>query len=195
MNYELNFNFNFYKEIAMENKKYNELELYMLLRLQAKLVQQTKYTVIDNIFKTGVSGGKNMSIFSMLGVLMDLQNLNVFIKYPNTETTGDKITISDLITFIAKNYSNMKHTTKTIDGANGRKTVLNWIVLNTQTFESRFADFIDYLQNDLKMSLILPTDTITTKQKLKSEDSLLALSKIEAKLKKQKEELDLIRGK
>lgn len=51
MNYELNFNFNFYKEIAMENKKYNELELYMLLRLQAKLVQQTKYTVLTIYLK------------------------------------------------------------------------------------------------------------------------------------------------
>ena len=176
----------------MKNKKYTDLELYMLLRLQAKLVEQTKYVALDKTFKTGVSGGNNVSIFTLLGVLIDLQKLNVFINYPNVGIEDNKIQINDLVAFIAKNYTNMHHTSKTIEGASGRKTVLNWVVLNTQTFESRFADFFDYLQNDLHISLILPqNNTITTKQKLKAEDSLLAISKIEAKLKKQKEELDL----
>ena len=181
----------FYKEILMTTQKFNELELYLMLRMQAKLVEQTKYTVLDKIFKTGRSGGNNVSVFSLLGVLLDLQNLNVLINLPGANEI-DKVDVSDLVAFIAKNYSKMNYTNKKFKATGDKKTILNWIILSTQTFENKFTDFIDYLQNDLHISLILPSNTITTKQQLNVEDSLLALSKIEANLNKKQKQLDEI---
>lgn len=177
----------------MEHKKYTELELYMLLRLQAKLVEQTKHTVLDQIMKTGVSSGKNVSIFTLLGILMDLQKLNVIIVYP--DKNKDKISFDDLIAFMAKNNTKMHHTSVKIQKG-PKKLILNWILLNTAMFEIRFADFIDYFLNDLNFNLILPNTLPDNnfREKLKSDDDSLMLS-IEAKLKKQRKELDLLLGK
>ncbi len=175
----------------MTTQKFNELELYLMLRMQSKLVEQTKHTVLDQIFKTGLSGGNNVSVFSLLGILLDLQDLNVLINLPDTNEI-DKVDVSDLVSFIAKNYSKMNYTNKKFQATGDKKTILNWIILSTQTFENKFIDFIDYLQNDLHISLTLPSNTITTKQKLNVDDTLLALSKIEKSLNKRQKQLDEI---
>lgn len=177
----------------MENKKYTELELYLLLRFQAQLVEQTRHAVLDNTFKHGKSDRKDLSIFSLLGVLLDLQKLNIFIDYPHTEAK-DKIQFEDLVSFIAKNHKDLEHSNKTINSTTNR-TVLNWLLLHNHAFENRFADFIDYVLNDLHINLVLPKPVNKQlKEKLKSDDDSLMLS-LDAKLKKQRKELDLMLGK
>ena len=79
MTYELNklIQFNNLRGIQIMIKKYNEVELYKLLHAQANLVKQTKHEVLDKLFKTGVAGPDDINIFSLLGILLDLQNLAV----------------------------------------------------------------------------------------------------------------------
>ncbi len=134
-------------------KKYDELELYLLLRMQAKLVKQTKFAVLDKMFKTGCSEKTDISIFSILGVLMDLQALNVSILHPNLNK--NKVEFEDLSSFIVRNLSKMTHSYRKVNSCEN-KPLINWMIIGSTAFESKFSEFIDYLQDDLGISLILP---------------------------------------
>ena len=140
------------------NKKYDELELYLLLRMQAKLVKQTKFAVLDKMFKTGCSEKTDISIFSILGVLMDLQALNVSILHPNLNK--NKVEFEDLSSFIVRNLSKMTHSYRKVKGCEN-KPLINWMIIGSKSFESKFADFIDYLEDNLGISLVLPLATAT----------------------------------
>ncbi len=144
-------------------KKYTDIELYLLLRTQAKLVKQTKFAVLDKMFKTGCAEKNDISIFSILGLLIDLQNLNVSISHPNL--AKNKVELEDLTSFIVRNLSRMKHTYRKVDGITS-KPLVNWLVIGSKSFESKFADFIDYLQDDLGISLILPSQTVAVVEDL-----------------------------
>lgn len=135
-------------------KKYNEVELYKLLRAQADLVKQTKHEVLDKLFKTGVAGPDDINIFSLLGILLDLQNLDVVFLVPNQDKSK-MVKFDDLLAFILKNDSKMAITNRKFMGTI-KFPFINWILFGTEAFESRFIDFIDYLQNDLHISLVLP---------------------------------------
>ena len=135
-------------------KKYNEVELYKLLHAQANLVKQTKHEVLDKLFKTGVAGPDDINIFSLLGILLDLQNLAVEFLVPN-EDKNKMVKFDDLLAFILKNDSKMAITNKKFMGTI-KSPFINWILFGTEAFESNFVDFIDYLQNDLHISLVLP---------------------------------------
>lgn len=138
-----------------KNKKYDEL--YLLLRMQAKLVKQTKFAVLDKIFKTGCAEKNDISIFSLLGILMDLQALNVYIAHPNLNK--NKVEFEDLSSFIVRNLSKMTHSYRKVKGCEN-KPLINWLVIGHPAFRSTFADFINYLQNDLGISLVLPSTTV-----------------------------------
>ncbi len=141
-----------------KNKKYDEL--YLLLRMQAKLVKQTKFAVLDKIFKTGCAEKNDISIFSLLGILMDLQALNVYIAHPNLNK--NKVNFEDLTSFIVRNLSKMTHSYRKVnccDNCCENKPLINWMIIGSTAFESQFADFIEYLQNDLDISLVLPLAT------------------------------------
>jgi hypothetical protein len=143
-------------------KKYDELELYLLLRMQAKLVEQTKHSVLDKIFKTGCAEKNDISIFSLLGILMDLQDLNVYISHPNFNK--NKVNFEDLTSFIVRNLSKMTHTYRKVnccDNCCENKPLINWMIIGSKSFESKFADFIDYLEDNLGISLVLPSATAT----------------------------------
>jgi len=138
-----------------KNKKYDEL--YLLLRMQAKLVKQTKFAVLDKIFKTGCAEKNDISIFSLLGILMDLQALNVYIAHPNLNK--NKVNFEDLTSFIVRNLSKMTHSYRKVnccDNCCENKPLINWLVIGYPAFKSTFADFISYLQDDLGISLVLP---------------------------------------
>ena len=138
-------------------KKYDELELYLLLRMQAKLVEQTKHSVLDKIFKTGCAEKNDISIFSLLGILMDLQDLNVYISHPNLNK--NKVNFEDLTSFIVRNLSKMTHTYRKVNCCEN-KPLINWLVIGYPAFKSTFADFISYLQDELGISLVLPSATV-----------------------------------
>ena len=135
------------------NKKYDELELYLLLRTKAKLVEQTKHSVLDKIFKTGCAEKNDISIFSLLGILMDLQDLNVSISHPNFNK--NKVNFEDLTSFIVRNLSKITHSYRKFLGCEN-KPLINWMIIGSTAFESKFSEFIDYLQDELGISLILP---------------------------------------
>ncbi len=138
-------------------KKYTDIELYLLLREKAQLVEKTKFAVLDKTFKTCCAEKTDISIFSILGILMDLQALSVvLISHPNV--AKNKVSLEELSSFIVRNLSRMKHTYRKIDGI-ASKPLVNWLTIGSTAFESTFADFIDYLQNDLDISLVLPLAT------------------------------------
>ena len=140
------------------NKKYDELELYLLLRTKAKLVEQTKHSVLDKLFKTGCAEKNDISIFSILGMLMDLQSLNVvLISHPNLNK--NKVNFEDLTSFIVRNLSKMTYSYRKVNGCEN-KPLINWMIIGSKSFESTFVNFINYLQNDLGISLILPSTTV-----------------------------------
>lgn len=134
-------------------KKYNEVELYKLLRSQANEVKQTKHEVLDKLFKTGVAGPDDINIFSLLGILLDLQNLDV--EFLVNEDKNKMVKFDDLLAFILKNDSKMAITNRKFMGTI-KFPFINWILFGTEAFESKFIDFIDYLQNELHISLVLP---------------------------------------
>lgn len=138
-----------------KNKKYDEL--YLLLRMQAKLVKQTKFAVLDKIFKTGCAEKNDISIFSLLGILMDLQALNVYISHPNLNK--NKVEFEDLTSFIVRNLSKMTHTYRKVNCCEN-KPLINWLVIGYPAFKSTFADFVSYLQDELGISLVLPSATV-----------------------------------
>ncbi|MBX9890646.1 MAG: hypothetical protein K2X94_05255 [Amoebophilaceae bacterium] len=138
-------------------KKYTDIELYLLLREKAQLVEKTKFTVLHKTFKTGCSATNDISIFSLLGLLLDLQSLKVSIFYPNLAKT--KVNFEDLTSFIVRNLSKLKYTYRKVNGITNQP-LINWMIIGSSSFESQFADFIEYLQDDLGISLVLPSTTV-----------------------------------
>ena len=118
-------------------KKYTDIELYLLLREKAQLVEKTKFAVLDKTFKTGCSATNDISIFSLLGLLLDLQSLKVSIFYPNLAKT--KVNFEDLTSFIVRNLSKLKYTYRKVNGITNQP-LINWMIIGSSSFESQFAD-------------------------------------------------------
>lgn len=134
-------------------KKYTDIELYLLLREKAQLVEKTKFAVLDKTFKTGCAEKHDISIFSILGIMIDLQALNVSISHPNFNK--NKVELEYLSSFIVRNLSKMSHSYRKVNSCEN-KTIINWMIIGSKSFESKFFDFINYLQDELGISLILP---------------------------------------